>query len=262
MELGLKGKSVLVLASSKGLGKAAAFQFAKEGAKVMITSRNEEQLKVAQEEIINETNANIRYFVCDVKKPSQIKELVNETVTQFGTIDVLVNNTGGPPAGFFDDFDDEKWMDAFELTLLSFIRSIREVLPHMKKQGHGRIVNIASTSIKQPIDGLILSNTFRTGITGLSKSLSQELAKDKILINTVGPGRFATDRVVEIDHKRAKNLNVSYEELINSAQASIPLGRYGVPEEFAKTIVFLASEANTYITGQSLVVDGGLTKAF
>lgn len=172
-----------------------------------------------------------------------------------------MNNAGGPPAGNFDSFGDEEWESAFQLTLLSLIRTVREVLPHMRKNGSGRIINIASSSIKQPIDGLTLSNTFRTAISGLSKSLSQELGKDGILINTIGPGRIGTDRLQELDGKIAEQRSISKEQVKEEMVKNIPLGRYGTPEEFAKTIVYLGSEANTYITGQSFLIDGGMVKA-
>lgn len=262
MELGLKGKSVIVLAASKGLGKASALEFAKEGANVVLASRHLEELLVASSEIEKASGRKPHVQVCDVTKPEDIKNLVKVTVELNGTVDVLVNNAGGPPAGGFDVFDDEKWQYAFELNLLSFVRAIREVLPHMRKQGGGRIVNIASSSIKEPVEGLILSNTFRTGIVGLSKSLSKELGPNQILINTVGPGRIATDRVAELDQIRAEKLNLSYEEGRKQMEEAIPMGRYGTPEEFAKTIVFLGSFANTYVTGQAIVVDGGATKSF
>ncbi|WP_100373019.1 SDR family oxidoreductase [Bacillus sp. FJAT-45037] len=262
MELGLKDKSVIVLASSKGLGKASALEFAKEGANVMLASRNLEELTVAASEVEKETGIKLNVQVCDVTKPEDIKNLVKTTADLYGTVDVLVNNAGGPPAGGFDAFEDDQWQYAFELNLLSFIRAIREVLPYMRKQGGGRIVNIASSSIKEPVDGLILSNTFRTGIVGLSKSLAKELGSDQILINTVGPGRIGTDRVAELDQIRADKLNLSYEEGKKQMEQAIPIGRYGTPAEFAKMIVFLGSFANTYVTGQSLVVDGGATKSF
>ncbi|UOQ43321.1 SDR family oxidoreductase [Halobacillus salinarum] len=262
MDLQLSGKTVIVTASSKGLGKAAALEFAKEGAHVLISSRNEQELKKTSEEIVSQSgNDNVVYEVCDVTDPTQIKRLVEKAVTWNGSVDVLINNAGGPPAGTFDDFDDEEWNQAFELNLLSFIRTIREVLPSMRKQQEGRIINIASSSIKQSLDNLILSNTFRAGVVGLSKSLSQELAPDNILINTVGPGRIATDRVAQLDEKRAGAYGISVEEVREQAEENIPLGRYGDPEEFAKTLVFLASGQNTYLTGQSLVIDGGLVKA-
>lgn len=262
MDLQLKEKSVIVSASSKGLGRATAEQFAKEGAHVLMASRDEEALKKSVTDIKEVSgNENVRYQICDITKPDNIKELVETAVDWNGTVDVLINNAGGPPAGSFDSFSDEDWQRAYELNLLSFVRLIREVLPHMRRTGEGRIVNFASSSIKQTIDNLILSNTFRAGIVGLSKSLSQELASERILINTVGPGRIATDRVAELDNIRATNLGVSYDDVREQSEASIPMGRYGRPEEFAKLVVFLASGANTYITGQSLLVDGGLVKA-
>ncbi len=262
MNLQLHGKSVVVMASSKGLGKAIALEYAKEGARVFISSRNQESLEQAKAEIKNESgNPHVEFMVCDVTRPQQIEQLIERAVEKHGNIDVLINNAGGPPAGVFDDFSDEDWQRAFELNLLSFTRTIRAVLPSMRKQDSGRIVNIASSSIKQSLDNLILSNTFRAGIVGLAKSLSQELAGDNILINTVGPGRIATDRVASLDEKRAGQLGVSIEELKKESEQGIPMGRYGEPAEFAKAVVFLASGANTYLTGQSLVIDGGLVKA-
>lgn len=262
MDLKLQGKSVIVAAGSKGLGKATALEYANEGAKVVISSRNEEELAKAVEEIKEKTgNEAVRYQVCDITNYDQIKLLVHNTVTWHGTVDVLINNAGGPPAGGFDKFTDEDWQKAYELNLLSFIRLIREVLPHMRKNGEGKIVNLASSSIKQTLDNLILSNTFRAGIVGLAKSLSQELAKDNIMINTIGPGRIATDRVASLDEVRGSKLGLSAEEVREQTEKNIPIGRYGEPEEFAKMVVFLGSGANTYITGQSLVVDGGLVKA-
>ncbi|MBY6036388.1 SDR family oxidoreductase [Fictibacillus nanhaiensis] len=261
MDLGLRGKNVLVLASSKGLGKACALQFAREGANVMLTSRDEDQLSRTVEEIIKETGASVHFKRCDITQRNEIDELIAETVETLGSIDVLVNNAGGPPAGGFFDFEDDHWQGAFELTLLSLVRTVRAVTPNMRKNGGGRIVNIASSSFKQPIDGLILSNTFRTAINGLSKSLSQELGKDGILINTIGPGRIGTDRVGELDQMMAEKKGISAQEVKVSMESGIPLGRYGTPEEFANMVIFLCSGANTYITGQSLLIDGGMVKA-
>lgn len=261
MDLGLKGKAVLVLASSKGLGKATAMKFAEEGANVFITSRDEEALKQTAEEITSVYGSRVEYAVCDITKKEEISSLVRTAVDQFGKIDVLVNNAGGPPAGTFDAFGDEEWEFAFNLTLMSLVRTVREVLPHMRENGGGRIINIASSSFKQPIDGLILSNTFRTAINGLSKSLSSELGQDGILINTIGPGRIGTDRVAELDGKVAEARSMSPEQVKEQMEKAIPLGRYGTPEEFAKMIVYLGSEANTYITGQSFLIDGGMVKS-
>lgn len=260
MDLGLTNKVVLVVASSKGLGKAVAKELAKEGANVMLTSRSAESLKKAAEEIQEEAKGKIAYFPADITKPEDIKSLVKETREKLGTIDVLVNNAGGPPSGNFLDFDDEDWEKAFQLNLFSYIRLIREVLPDLKEEG-GKILNIASSSIKAVLPNLILSNTFRNGINGLSKSLAIELAPDKILVNTIGPGRIATDRIQELDQAKADAKNLSLEEITIQSEKAIPAGRYGEPEEFAKMAVFLVSGANTYVTGQSILVDGGMVTA-
>ncbi|WP_101843569.1 SDR family oxidoreductase [Halobacillus sp. Marseille-P3879] len=262
MDLHLQGKSVIVTAASKGLGKAVALEFAKEGACVLISSRSEAELKKTKQDIVAQSGNNqVDYTVCDMTKPEQIESLIKRAADWNGAVDVLINNAGGPPAGTFEDFSDEDWQQAFELNLLSFTRTIREVLPSMKKQKSGHIINIASSSIKQTLDNLILSNTFRAGIVGLAKSLSQELAPHNILINTVGPGRIATDRVESLDQKKADELGITIEEVKDKAAQAIPMQRYGEPEEFARAVVFLASGGNTYVTGQAVVVDGGLVKA-
>lgn len=262
MNLELQGKSVIVTAASQGLGKATALQFAAEGAHVLISSRSEDKLQKTATEIKEVTgNSNVDYFVCDVTELESIKELVAKAVDWNGTVDVLVNNAGGPPAGTFEAFDDETWQQAFELNLLSFIRTIREALPYMKKQRRGHIINFASSSIKETLENLILSNTFRAGIVGLAKSLSHELGRDNIIVNTLGPGRFATERVAQLDQIRADKLGVNFEQLRSDTEKSIPMGRYGTAEEFAKVAVFLCSGANTYLSGQALVVDGGKLKA-
>jgi 3-oxoacyl-[acyl-carrier protein] reductase len=262
LDLQLKGKSVIVTAASKGLGKAVATAFAYEGAHVLIGSRDETTLQSTVTDIKRETkNEQVDYMVCDMKNTDDISRLVEKAVSWNGTVDVLVNNAGGPPAGKFMDMDDDDWYHAFELNLLSFIRTTRAVIPYMKKQQKGHIVNLASSSIKQTLDNLVLSNTMRPGIAGLAKSLSQELGEDNILINTVGPGTIETDRIVELNQVKAKQQGQTVDEIKQTAEASVPMGRYGKPEEFANAIVFLASGANTYITGQSLIVDGGLVKA-
>lgn len=262
MDLGLKNKRVIVTASSKGLGKATALQFAKEGAKVMISSRNEKELQATLEEIkTNSGNQEVYYTICDMTKNSDIEQLFSEAIEKLGGIDILVNNVGGPVAGGFAQVTDEDWGVAFEKNLLSYIRTIRLALPHMKQQNFGRIVNISSSSTKEVLDGLILSNTFRLGMVGLSKSIAREYAENNILINTVGPGRIQTDRITELDQIAADRKEVSIEEVREGFKQVIPIGRYGEPAEFANIIAFLCSEANTYMTGQSLVVDGGMLKA-
>jgi 3-oxoacyl-[acyl-carrier protein] reductase len=259
MDLNLKNKNALVIASSQGLGKAVASQLAKEGARVMITSRDEGKLKSVQTEF-RENGIEVEYFRADITNPEDIKQLIKHTSETLGGIDILVNNAGGPPGGTFETFTDEDWEKAFQLNLLSYVRLIRAALPDLKKNG-GRIINIASSSIKQPIPGLLLSNTFRLGIVGMTKTLSEELAPYHILINTVAPGRIATDRVDYLDQHNADKQNVSKEEIAERAKSMIPLRRYGTPEEFANVVTFLASDASSYVTGSSILVDGGMVKA-
>ncbi|WP_050616514.1 SDR family oxidoreductase [Bacillus testis] len=260
MDLQLIGKNALVVASSQGLGKAIAEQLAEEGANVMVVGRHEDKLKKVAEELEASGTGKVAYCPCDITKSADIKQLVAKTVEAFGGIDILINNAGGPPAGTFEDMDDEDWQQAFELNLLSYIRLIRASLPYLK-QSHGRIVNIASSSIKEPISGLILSNTFRTGIVGLAKTLVTELAPDRILINTVAPGRIATDRIKHLDKVNSEKNDTPLEEWEEQMKSSIPLGRYGEPAEFAKVVTFLVSGANTFVTGTSLLVDGGMVKS-
>ena len=262
MDLELKGKSVIITAGSKGLGRAIAKEFAKEGAHVLLSSRDEEALHLAVQEIKQETgNEQVDYTVCDMKDSEAIDRLVEKALSWNGTIDVLINNAGGPPAGSFMDMSDDDWYHAFELNLLSFVRTIRAVVPFMQKQNRGHIVNLASSSIKQSLDQLVLSNTMRPGIVGLSKTLAQELSADNILVNTVGPGTVETDRILELYKVRAEKRQVSVETIIEETENQIPMKRFGQPEEFAKAVVFLASGANTYITGQSLIIDSGQVKA-
>ncbi|MGN7175220.1 SDR family oxidoreductase [Cytobacillus sp. SAFR-174] len=260
MDLNLKNKKALVVASSQGLGKAIAAQLAKEGTRVMITSRDEAKLKSVQKEFRDQFNADVEYYRADVTNPEDIKNLIQHTAETLGGIDILINNAGGPPGGTFENLTDEDWEKAFQLNLLSHVRLIREALPELKKNG-GRIINIASSSIKQPIPGLLLSNTFRLGIVGLTKTLSEELADYNILINTVAPGRIATDRVDYLDQHNADRQNITKEEVAERAKSKIPLGRYGTPEEFANMVTFLASDASSYVTGSSILVDGGMVKA-
>ncbi|MEA3321837.1 MAG: SDR family oxidoreductase [Bacillota bacterium] len=260
MEMNLKGKTALVMASSQGLGKAIAASFIEEGVNVVLASRNEEKLADVQSELLKNNGGRASYIQTDITDSSQIQRAVQHTVDTYGRLDILVNNAGGPPAGSFEQITDEQWQQAFELNLLSYIRTIREALPHLKKNG-GKIINIASSSIKEPIPGLLLSNTFRTGIVGLTKTLASELAGDNILINTVAPGRIATDRVAFLDEVNAEKQGITKAEMEEKVKAGIPLGRYGEPEEFAKVVTFLVSDANSYMTGSSFLVDGGMVKS-
>lgn len=260
MEFHLDGKVALVVASSQGLGRAVAEELLKEGANVMITGRDEQKLIGVKNELERIGRGKVGYQKVNISNEHEIRELVSNTVEKFGTIDILVNNAGGPPAGSFETITDEDWVASFELNLLSYIRLIRQSLPYLKSNG-GKIINIASSSIKEPIPGLILSNTFRTGIVGLSKTLAQEFAPYNILVNTVAPGRIATDRVKHLDQVNADKLGVERSLVEQQVKEAIPLKRYGTPEEFARIVVFLASDANTYMTGSSFLVDGGMVKS-
>ncbi|WP_409305952.1 SDR family oxidoreductase [Peribacillus sp. SCS-155] len=260
MDYQLKGKIALIVASSQGLGRAIAIELAKEGANVMLAARNEEKLKQVQEEIRIMTDETVLYTVTDITQKDEIRQLIDKTAEQLGGIDILVNNSGGPPAGTFAQMSDDDWQNSFELNLLSYIRLIREAMPYLKKRG-GKIINIASTSIKEPIPGLILSNTFRTAVVGMSKTLAEELAPYGILINTVAPGRIATERVQHLDQFNADKRGMAREKIQELAEKNIPLGRYGEPEEFARVVAFLASGANTYMTGSAFLVDGGMVKS-
>lgn len=261
MNLNLTGKKVLVAASSKGIGKAIAACFASEGAHIMLCSRHEDDLKAAAEELRGHYNAQVHYKVTDLSVKQDIEDLVQATAEAFGGLDILVTNSGGPPSGRFEEMEDDAWEHAFHQNLMSVIRLIRCSLPYLKRSKNGRIVNITSTSVKQPIEGLILSNTYRAGIAGLAKTLAHELAPDGILINTVAPGRIATDRIYQLDKHKAESMNTPIEEIRARAEQNIPLGRYGQPDELAKMVVFLASTANSYTTGQTILVDGGMVKS-
>lgn len=262
MEIGLTNKNVVVMASSQGLGKAIALEFAKEGTNVFLTSRNEASLQETAEEIKQLSgNDQIYYQTCDMSSADDIEKLFQEVNQNLGSVDILINNTGGPKAGGFEEVTDEDWYASFEKNLLSYIRTTRAVIPHMKNNHFGRIINISSSSTKEVIDDLILSNTFRSGMVGLTKTLARELAQYNILVNTVGPGRIETDRIIELDSTTAEKQGVSLDDITKENMSLIPIGRYGKPEEFARVVVFLASNANTYLTGQSLVIDGGMLKA-
>ncbi|MBR0640459.1 SDR family oxidoreductase [Bacillus safensis] len=260
MDVKLTGKKALVAASSQGIGKAIAFALAKEGADVMLSGRHEQTLKETVNELSPFAKGQLTYQVCDVSDASQIKALVQAAAGDEQRLDILVNNTGGPKTGTLDTLTDEDWIESFQLHLLSYIRLLKEALPYLKKRG-ARVLNIASMSVKEPIPGLMLSNTFRPAIAGWTKTAAQELAKDGILINTLAPGKIETDRVKQLEKHRAQRENRTVEEIKAQAEQAIPLGRYGQPEEFAAYAAFLLSEANTYMTGQTLIIDGGLTKS-
>jgi len=261
MDLGLKDKVVLVTAASKGLGKACATAFSCEGALVAICGRDFDSISKTAEEISQQSGRDVLAIQADVTSAEDITRFVERSVDKFHRIDSVVCNAGGPPSGQFMSLSDNVWRETFELSMMSVVRLIRATVPHLSESGSGRIVNLASSSIKQPIQDLILSNTMRLGIQGLVKTLSDELAQYGILINTVAPGRIDTDRVRSLDQLRAGKAGVSVADIQNKTESQISLKRYGTPEEFARYVAFLGSPANTYVTGQALLVDGGLTKS-
>jgi 3-oxoacyl-[acyl-carrier protein] reductase len=260
MDLGIKDRVAIVAASSKGLGRATALGLAAEGVKLTICSRDKDTLLKAAEEIRSQTKVDVLAITCDVSKTDEIKNVVKETINKYSKVDILINNAGGPPVGAFLDFTLQDWQKAIELNLFSAITFSNEVIPYMKENRWGRIVNITSMSVKQPIDGLILSNTVRAGIAGLAKTISNEFAPYNILVNNVCPGRIYTDRIKQLAEQRAKRDKTSFDEAISAMENDIPVGRIGRPEELANLIVFLASERASYITGTTIQVDGGLIK--
>jgi 3-oxoacyl-[acyl-carrier protein] reductase len=257
MDLGLKDRVAIIAASSQGLGKACALELAREGAKVVICARNADALAETADEIHAKTDGVVLWLAVDLTDPAQIRHLAEETLRRYGRIDVLVTNNGGPPTGYFDDLDDEIWLAAHEKTLMSAVRLIRAVLPVMRVQGWGRIVNITSVAVKQPMDDLLMSNVYRPGIVALAKTLSTQVAVEGITINNVAPGYTSTERVVNIFDARAAAQGKGVEEVLEEAMASYPMKRMGKPEELAALVAFLASEQAAYVTGTTIPVDGG-----
>ncbi|MDG5815582.1 SDR family oxidoreductase [Chitinispirillales bacterium ANBcel5] len=261
MDLKFKGKTAMVAASSRGLGYGIAKALAKEGANVAVASSNEERIKRAAHTLRTQTGSEVEGYVFDVFDAASITKWVSDVKERFGTIDSLVVNAAGPPAGNFEDFDDSQWQNAFELTLLSTVRMIRAVLPEMKKQKKGSIIVITSTSVKEPIDTLLLSTVMRSGVSGLIKYLSRELSSFGIRINNLVPGRYDTERVRELDRGNARRANGTAEEQRKIMESRIPLGRYGKTEEFGNAAAFLLSDLASYISGEMFIVDGGLTRS-
>jgi 3-oxoacyl-[acyl-carrier protein] reductase len=258
MDLGLKGKIAVVAASSKGLGKATAQTLAREGALVTVNGRDAVTLKATADGIRAETGADVIEIVGDMTNPDDVTRLINETVEKRGGLDILVCNAGGPPSGTFSNFpEDQPWLDAVNLNLMSTLRLMRAAIPHLEARGGGSITNIVSTSVKQPIGHLILSNTARTAVIGLAKSVSLEYAEKNIRVNNVCPGSTLTDRITSLAKTRAEKSGRSQEEILAEDAAAIPMGRLGTPEEFANVVVFMASPAAAYVTGTTLQVDGG-----
>jgi len=261
VDLGLKDKVALVAAASRGLGKAVAWELAREGARVAICARGEGALRSATTEIAEDTGAEVFPVAADVTNPSDIRRLVTAVEEHFGRIDILISNAGGPPTGAFADFNDDAWEAALRLNLLSTVRLCRAVLPGMQARNWGRIVNITSVSVKQPMDGFVLSSAARCGVVGMAKTLSNECAAQGITVNNVCPGYTLTDRVKNLAEKQAAKDGKSVEEIIEGFAAEIPARRLGRPQELATLVVFLSSERAAYITGTTIQVDGGYVRS-
>ena len=258
MDLGLKGRGVIVAASSQGIGLATAQAFAREGAQVAMCARTEKTLREAAEKIHSETGAEVYAEPLDVTDAPAVQRFVDQVAKRFGRIDVCVTNAGGPPAKNFLSLAADEWRKAVDLNFLSVVYLAKAVIPQMQRHRWGRIVTITSLSVKQPVPELIMSNSVRSAVVGLVKSLSNEFGKDGILVNNVAPGYTATERLQELAGVRALAAGTSEEEIYNRWAAEIPVKRLGKPEEIADLIVWLSSERASYITGQTILGDGGM----
>ena len=261
MNLGLKNKVALVTASSKGLGRASATALAQEGVKVAICARDGKTLKVAADEIASATGSQVLAIPADVNNSKDIEHMVKETVKLFGGLHILVTNAGGPPAGYFAEFDDRQWQEAFNLTLMSVVRLIRAALPYMQNQQWGRVINITSWLVKEPVDNLILSNSIRPAVHGLAKTLANQLGQYGITVNNIMPGYIHTDRVEQLAQHTAQRTGQAVADVLAEMGNPAPVGRIGRPEELAALVAFLASEQASYINGASIPVDGGRLKS-
>ncbi|WP_022960032.1 SDR family oxidoreductase [Spongiibacter tropicus] len=261
MDLQLRDRVYLVAAGSRGLGYAIGRQLALAGARVVLGSRNIEDVEAAARRLCEECGSVVSGASLDMSDAQSIQRWVAEAEERFGRIDGVLVNAGGPPPGGFDDFDDAAWQAAFELTLMSAVRLVREALPALRRSDAASILMLTSSSVKEPIDILLLSNVMRSGVSSLAKSLSRSLAAEGIRVNNLIPGQIYTDRIKALDAKLAETNGVDVSEQRASNESLIPLGRYGDPEEFGKAGAFLLSPAASYITGASLVVDGGTMKS-
>ena len=260
MDLGIKNRVALVAGGSMGLGLATALQLAREGARIAICALDDPNLPGAAEKIKKETGAEVFTVPADLTDSEQARNFVKKSVEHFGTVDILINNAGGPPSVTFMEIEEDLWYYGFRLNLLSTISMTREAVPIMKEKKWGRIINMTSIAVKQPIDGLILSNTVRSGVIGFAKSLSNELAPFNITVNSICPGYTLTDRVRNLSKVIAEKEGKTPEEIIKRWEADIPMKRLGTPEEFATLVTYIASEGAGYITGAAIQIDGGWYK--
>ncbi|MFC1692131.1 SDR family oxidoreductase [Candidatus Latescibacterota bacterium] len=257
MDLGIKGKTAIVCGASQGLGRACAEALAAEGVNIVICSRKFDRIFATARSISETYGTNVVPIAADISLPESPDKLVREAIAKFGDVHILINNAGGPPPGKFHDLNDGEWEEAFQLTLMSAVRMTRAVLPVMIRKKWGRIINLASLAVKQPIAGLILSNSLRSAVVGMAKTVATDAAAHGVLINTIATGSFDTERLQSMFKNQAKNTGLMPKEVCAKLEATIPLGRIGSPEELAWLVAFLASERASYITGATIQVDGG-----
>jgi 3-oxoacyl-[acyl-carrier protein] reductase len=261
MDLGLSGRVAIVGGGSKGIGRATAALLAAERARVVIAARGQAALDEAAHTIASDTGAEVLPVVCDMAVYDDIRRLVARTIERFGAIDIVVNNAGGPPPGRFEQHDDDTWQHALDQNFMSAVRLTREALPYLKQSTQPRVINITSSAVKEPIDGLILSNSARLAVVGLAKTLARELGQFGITVNTVGPGATLTDRIRPVLEAQAQAERRSFDDVRRDRERAIPVGRMGAPEDVAAMVVFLASAQARQISGQTILVDGGATRA-
>jgi 3-oxoacyl-[acyl-carrier protein] reductase len=261
MDLGLKGRVAIVAAASKGLGRAVAVELAREGAEVAICARSAEHLGEAAAAIRQETARDVFWQALDVTDYGAVRSFVAAVEKRFGRVDICVTNAGGPPAKKFAEISVEEWRVAVDLTLMSAVYFAREVLPRMQKNRWGRLLTITSVAVKQPIDGLLLSNSIRAAVTGLARTLANEYGADGITVNNVCPGYTLTERLDELADKMARDAGVDRGQILERWSSQVPMGRLARPEEFAALVTFLASERAGYINGATIAVDGGWVKS-
>ena len=261
MDLQLKDKVAIIGGASKGLGRACAEVLAEEGAKITICSRTEADLEQAAAEIRDTTGAEVLVFPANLEDPESIKRLIATTVDHYGQLDVMVNNSGGPPLARSYDATEEQWETAVQRSLFFFARMSREAVPHLKAQGGGRIINILASTVYQPIPNLALSGATRMGVVAFAKSLADEVGRDGILVNNVCPGSILSERMLSNVTARAKELGISVEEGLARRADETAVGRIGEPKELAYLVAFLASGKSSYVTGTSILVDGGLVRS-
>ena len=260
MDLGLRGKSAFVAAASKGLGRAIAEELAAEGADLFLCARGAEALTKTRDEIAEKSGVRIESMTADVSRENEARNVVREAIARFGKLDILVTNAGGPPSGKFETLTPQMWKDAVDLTLMSVVNLTAEVVPGMKERRWGRIINVTSIAVKQPVNGLMLSNSLRAAVTGFAKTLSNEVATYGITVNNILPGYTRTERVEQLADAAAGREGITSEAAKARWESEIPAGRLGEPREFGALAAFLASERASYITGTSIPVDGGWIK--